>query len=118
MAFLTNIFAGVMFLLGLAGFLSNPSKALSSLIVGVAVGVIFTLIAQLIRKKKRGSLVVLAVAAGLLSLMLVWRVNTTWMAYFGGSSEKLLAATLMSCMLVLSLVMTGLGIITRGLPRK
>jgi len=118
MATITNIYAGLLFVLGLVGFLSNPSKAISSLIVGLIAALVFMGIAALIKRKKRGAYLLLAIIAGLFSLMLVWRTNNTWMAYFGGQSEKLLAAILMSCMLTLSLVMTGLGFIAPGLARK
>lgn len=118
MATITNIYAGLLFLLGLVGFLSNPTKALSSLLVGLVAGLLFTGIAALVRRKKRRAYLWLAIAAGLFSFMLVWRTNNTWMAYFSGHDDKLLAAILMSCMLTLSLVMTGLGLIVPGLVRK
>lgn len=109
MTVVTYIYAALMFLLGLIGFLSNPSKALSSLIVGVGVAIVFALFARFIKRK--GIQTIMTLVAALVSFMLVWRVNMAWMAYFSGSSEKFLAACLMSVMLVLSLVMTGLGII-------
>ena len=115
---ITGIYALSMALIGLIGFLSNPSKAISSLIVGLVAAACFGLVAAFLKKEKRGALTALTLMAGLFSVMLVWRSLSAWQAYFQGNPEKFFVAFLCSVMLLLSLVMSGLGFIFRTEARS
>lgn len=116
MANITYIYAALMFVLGLTGFLSNPDKAISALIVGTITALVFAVLGYFLKKGKKSALNVLIVIGGLLAMMLAWRSSGAWMAYFSGSSDKLVAALLTSGMLLITLVITGLGFTIRKLP--
>lgn len=118
MANLTFLYAALMFILGLIGFLTNPSKAHSALIVGISAALVFTVLGFYVQKGKKIALTWIMILGGLLSMMLVWRANSAWLAYFRGSSDKLAAALLISAMLLITLVITGLGMVTRKLLHK
>ncbi|MEI6531794.1 MAG: hypothetical protein WCN87_03130 [Chlamydiota bacterium] len=118
MANLTYIYAALMFMLGLLGFVSNPTKAMSALIVGAVTAVIFAVLGFYIKKKKKSALTILTVLGALLAMMLVWRTSAAWMAYLTGTDSKLVAALLTSGMLLITLVITGLGVSLSRLARK
>ena len=118
MANLSYIYAALMFILGLFGFLSNPSKAMSALIVGGVTAIIFTVLGLYIKKENKRALTILTFLGALLSIMLVWRTSSAWSAYLMGKESKLMAALLISAMLLITLVITGLGFSLRRRPRK
>lgn len=89
---------------GLVGFLSNPEKAATALISGGTFGTLSMVWGFLLRRDRAWALRAAIATTGFLSLIFAWRSMASWLAYRGGQSEKLVAATLITAMLVASLL--------------
>lgn len=88
---------------GIAGYLSNPEKAATALLSGGTFGTLSMAWGVLLRRghawARRGALA----STGLLAVVFTWRASVGWIAVSAGQSEKLVAAALISAMLVASL---------------
>ena len=92
-------------LAGIAGFLSNPEKAQTALISGGVFGTLSIGIGFLAKRgwgKARGMGLGLA---GFLGAVFLWRASVSWMAVVDGQSEKVVAAALISAMLIASVLL-------------
>jgi len=97
------IFYGVFLIVaGLAGYLSNPAKAATALVSGGTFGAISILLGLTVDRHKLGRISqgVGVVVLGLLSIVFSWRSVVSWLAVANGAQEKLLAASLISSMLL------------------
>ena len=93
-------YGGFLILIGLAGYLSNPEKAKTALISGGTFGLLNIGLGWLaLRGWSRAAPIALGVAV-FLGLVFTWRSIMSWTAVAGGQSEKLVAAALISSMLV------------------
>ena len=98
------IFYGIfLFVLGIIGFLSNPEKAKTALISGGTFGGLSIIWGILYRKGQRWGLLAALATLVLLIVAFTWRAVVSWIAYFGGNPAKLLAAVLITAMLLVSL---------------
>ncbi len=104
-------YAGIMMVLGLIGFLSNPEKAISALIVGLSALVLFGGLGVAVKRRKMWSM---RLSMGLLVLYVIalsLKVTSLWQSVLAGTPDKLLASVLVSLMLVASLAMVGLVVL-------
>jgi uncharacterized membrane protein (UPF0136 family) len=103
---------------GVVGFLSNPQKAATALISGGTFGALSILWGFLLRAGRDWARWAATATTGFLILVFVWRSTASWLAYRGGQSEKLVAATLITAMLAASVV--TLVVLARGIraPRE
>lgn len=89
--------------MGIAGYLSNPERAATAVLSGGTFGTLSMAWGVLLRRghawARRGALV----STGLLAVVFTWRASVGWIAVHAGQSEKLVAAALISAMLVASL---------------
>jgi hypothetical protein len=97
---------------GVVGFLSNPEKAATALISGGTFGALSIAWGFLLRTGRGWARTGAIATTGFLSLVFAWRSTASWLAVIGGKPEKLVAASLISAMLVAS-VMT-LFVLVRG----
>jgi len=89
-------------LAGLAGYLSNPEKAKTALMMGGTFGALQILVGVISSKGWRPARWVGIGVCAFLALPFAWRAYVGWVAVAGGASEKLFAASLISLMLVAS----------------
>ena len=103
---------------GVVGYLSNPEKAATALISGGTFGALSIVWGLLLRSGRDWARWAATATTGFLTLVFVWRSTASWMAYGGGQSEKLVAATLITAMLAASVV--TLAVLARGFrsPRE
>lgn len=104
-------------LIGLLGFLSNPEKARTALISGGTFGSLSLIWGFLVLKRVWWAPTAAAVTTAFLLLVFTWRASVGWIAYFGGESEKLVAASLISLMWLGSLILLGILYAHRRTPR-
>lgn len=97
-------YVAFLFLMGLLGYLSNPEKAATALKSGGLFGGLFLVWALLWAAGKRWALHGALATLGLVTLAFIWRATVGWMAVLGGETGKLIAASLISAMLIASLV--------------
>ena len=104
--------------MGAAGYLSNPEKAATALMSGGTFGVLSMLWGWLMSRGIRWSRWAAFATTTLLVVVFAWRASVSWMAFAGGSTEKLTAAILITLMGTASLVMLGflLAAIVRRTP--
>ena len=100
-------YGAFLILIGLLGYLSNPEKAKTALISGGTFGLLNIGLGVLAGRGWRPAVPIALTVAGLLAIVFSWRSTVTWMAYAGGNADKLVAALLISSMLVASVVMVG-----------
>lgn len=90
--------------MGITGYLSNPEKAATAMLSGGTFGTLSMAWGALLRRghawARRGALA----TTGLLAVVFTWRASVGWLAVHAGQSEKLVAAVLISAMLIASLV--------------
>jgi uncharacterized membrane protein (UPF0136 family) len=94
------LFGAYLLTAGLAGYLSNPAKALTALYSGGLFGLLSIGSGVLL---KRGNQWALKVGLALVLLLIVtfsWRASVGWFAVSNGVSEKLFASALISSMLL------------------
>ncbi len=89
---------------GVAGYLSNPEKAATALLSGGTFGALSMGWGLLLRGGRAWARLAALATTGLLCLVFAWRSTASWLAVLGGHPEKLVAAALITAMLVASLV--------------
>lgn len=103
--------------MGIAGYLSNPEKAATAMLSGGTFGTLSMAWGVLLRRghawARRGALA----TTGLLAVVFTWRASVGWIAVNAGQSEKLVAAALISAMLVASLATLWVLVTSAGDPR-
>jgi uncharacterized membrane protein (UPF0136 family) len=90
--------------IGVVGYLSNPQKAATALISGGTFGALSMAWGLLLRAGRGWALKGAIATTGFLSLVFAWRSIASWMAVINGMPEKLVAASLITAMLVASVV--------------
>ena len=90
--------------IGVVGYLSNPQKAATALISGGTFGALSIAWGLLLRAGRGWALKGAIATTGFLSLVFAWRSIASWMAVINGMPEKLVAASLITAMLVASVV--------------
>jgi len=100
---------------GVGGYLSNPEKAATALLSGGGFGSLSIAWGVLLRRGRAWAGTAALVTTGLLSLVFAWRATAGWMAVSEGRSEKLVAACLVTAMLVASVGMAV--VLGRGMRR-
>lgn len=103
---------------GIAGYLSNPAKAATALVSGGTFGALSMLLGFLLRRGLRWAHVAALATTGFLTLVFSWRSVATWGAVRSGNSEKLVAAWLITAMLVASVVTLGILLRAGKNPRN
>jgi len=98
--------------IGVVGYLSNPEKAATALVSGGTFGALSAAWGLLLRSGRGWARTGAIATTGFLCLVFTWRSVASWLAVLGGRSEKLVAASLITAMLVASLV--TLVILVRG----
>jgi hypothetical protein len=93
-----------LFLMGLLGYLSNPEKAATALKSGGLFGGLSLLWALGWATGRRWALGGALATLVLVTLAFIWRSTVAWLAFVGGDADKLVAACLISAMLVASLI--------------
>lgn len=99
---------------GVVGYLSNPEKAATALASGGTFGGLSLAWGLLLRSGRGWARSAALATTGLLTLVFTWRATVSWLAVFGGQPEKLVAAALITAMLLAS-VMT-LVVLVRAVP--
>jgi hypothetical protein len=102
------IYGFFLILAGLVGFLSNPEKAKTALMLGGTFGLIQIGVGFIARKGWKPAPGIGLGICAFLALTFTWRSIVSWMAFVGGQSEKLFAASLISVMLLASLAAIAL----------
>jgi hypothetical protein len=97
---------------GVVGYLSNPEKAATALVSGGTFGALSIGWGLLLRTGRGWARTGAIVTTGLLSLVFSWRSIASWMAFVNGKPEKLVAASLITAMLVASVA--TLFVLVRG----
>lgn len=87
---------------GLAGYLSNPEKAITALVSGGTFGLISIGLGLAAAWGKSWARPATLGVTGFLSLIFFWRSTVSWMAALGEEPDKKLAAILISLMLLAS----------------
>jgi uncharacterized membrane protein (UPF0136 family) len=98
--------------MGLAGYLSNPDKAVTALMSGGLFGGLSILWGWLMHAGQSWSRWASLATTGLLTAVFVWRANVSWTAVAEGYADKWVAAVLISAMGLASVAM--LGLLTRS----
>lgn len=102
---------------GIAGYLSNPEKAATAVLSGGTFGTLSIAWGLLLRRghawARRGAVA----TTGLLAVVFTWRASVGWIAVAAGQSEKLVAAALISAMLVASLTTLWVLVTSDGRER-
>lgn len=96
-------YGAFVFAMGVLGYLSNPEKAGTALKSGGAVAALSVLWGAIWATGRRWGLIGALVTIGLVTVVFVWRSTVSWLAYLGGDGTKLVAACLITAMLVASL---------------
>ncbi len=93
-------YGGYLLFCGVAGFLSNPERAKTALISGGVFGLLSIASGFLIFKGSGWGIKVGRGILALLAVVFLWRSYASWHSYLAGNSDKLLAAALITSMLV------------------
>jgi uncharacterized membrane protein (UPF0136 family) len=99
---------------GVLGYLSNPEKAATALASGGTFGALSIAWGFLLRSGRGWARTAAIATTGFLSLVFAWRSTASWLAVLGGRPEKLVAAALITAMLLGSVV--TLVVLARGEP--
>ncbi len=91
-----------LFLIGVAGYLSNPEKAKTALMSGGFFGSLSILWGALTRKGMFWALNAAVATTGFITVVFTWRAWVSWSAVMNGQSEKLMAAVLISALWIAS----------------
>ena len=89
---------------GLAGYLSNPTKAVTALFSGGFFGLLSIGSGLLLKNGKLWALKFGFALSTLLIVVFSWRASVGWLAVANGASEKLFASSLITSMLLAALV--------------
>ncbi len=112
------LYGAFLILVGLAGYLSNPEKAKTALMMGGTFGALSILWGVLAARGFAWSRTVALITTCFLTLIFFWRAIMGWVAVVDGKSEKLFAAALISLLLAASVVMLVGLLKARGANRK
>ena len=96
-------YGAFLILAGVTGYLSNPEKAKTALLSGGTFGMLNFGLGWLALRGWRPASAAALANAGFLGLVFTWRATVSWMAFAGGQSEKLVAALIITSMLVATL---------------
>jgi uncharacterized membrane protein (UPF0136 family) len=97
---------------GVLGYLSNPEKAATALLSGGTFGALSAAWGFLLRSGRGWARPAAIATTGFLTLVFTWRSTASWLAVLGGRPEKLVAAALITAMLLGSVV--TLVVLARG----
>jgi len=100
-------YGAFLILIGLLGYLSNPEKAKTALMSGGTFGLLNIGLGLLASRGWRPAVPIALSVAALLAIVFSWRSTVTWMTYADGNSNKLVAALLISSMLVATVLVVG-----------
>lgn len=101
---------------GVAGYLSNPEKAATALASGGTFGALSVGWGVLLRLGRAWARWAAIATTAFLTMVFAWRALASWLAFFGGQPGKLVAAALITAMLVASAV--TLAVLARGAPPR
>ena len=90
--------------IGVVGYLSNPEKAATALISGGTFGALSIAWGFLLRTGRAWARTGAIATTGFLALVFTWRSIASWLAFVNGQAGKLVAASLITAMLVASVV--------------
>jgi len=93
-----------LWVIGLVGYLSNPEKAATALISGGVFGSISILLGVFSGRAPRLFFKLAAAVVAFLLFVFSWRTFVSWQAVLNGQAEKMVAAVLISSMLVASVL--------------
>jgi len=96
-------YGGLLIVIGVIGYLSNPEKAATALLSGGTFGALSILWGGLLRRGTDWARWGALATTGLLTVVFTWRATVGWLAVQGGQPEKLVAAVLITVMGVASL---------------
>lgn len=99
-------------MVGVVGYLSNPEKAATALVSGGTFGALSAAWGALLRSGRGWARWAAIATTGLLTLVFTWRSLASWLAVLGGQPQKLVAAALITAMLLASVV--TLAVLARG----
>lgn len=97
---------------GIAGYLSNPAKAATALLSGGTFGALSMAWGLLLRSGRGWARKAALATTGMLTLVFAWRSLASWRAVLDGHPEKVVAASLITAMLVASVL--TLIVLARG----
>jgi hypothetical protein len=89
---------------GVVGYLSNPERAATALLSGGTFGALSMLWGGLLLRGLAWARSAALATTGFLTAVFAWRATVTWLAFSGGRPEKLVAAALITAMLVASVL--------------
>jgi uncharacterized membrane protein (UPF0136 family) len=92
-------------LIGLIGYLSNPEKAKTALISGGTFGSLSIIWGVLSLRQVGWAVMAAFVTSCFLTLIFLWRASVGWLAVAQGDTTKLVAAALITLMLLASLAL-------------
>jgi len=104
--------------IGVAGFLSNPAKAATALLSGGTFGTLSIILGFLLGRGRGWARTAATATTGFLALVFTWRSAATWLAVRSGQPGKLVAAWLITAMLVASVVTLVVLLRTGRNPRE
>ena len=99
------LYGGFLIICGLLGYFSNPEKAKTALIMGGAFGLLSALWGVLGARGLGWSRMAAIATTALLALACAWRAFVGWSAVAQGAGDKTFAASLITAMLVVSVLM-------------
>jgi uncharacterized membrane protein (UPF0136 family) len=99
------LYGSFLIVMGLIGYLSNPEKAATAVLSGGTFGALSIAWGVLLRRGVRLARWGALATTALLAVVFSWRATVGWLAVLEGSSEKLVAAVLISVMDVASVVL-------------
>jgi uncharacterized membrane protein (UPF0136 family) len=101
----TFLFYGIfLILIGILGYVSNPEKAKTALLSGGTFGLLNIALSFFIDKGAGWPRRLGLGLSSFLSLVFAWRASVSWLAVIQGNDSKVIAASLITLMLVASLV--------------
>jgi uncharacterized membrane protein (UPF0136 family) len=113
-AFVLFAYGAFLILCGVTGYLSNPEKAKTALLSGGTFGALNFGFAWLALREWRPSVAAALCTAVFLGCVFTWRTTVSWMAFAEGQSEKLVAASIITAMLVATLALVAFLLRMRG----
>jgi uncharacterized membrane protein (UPF0136 family) len=90
--------------IGVIGYLSNPERAATALMSGGTFGTLSMVWGVLLRRSQGWARWAALATTGFLTAVFAWRSTVSWLAVYGGQSEKLVAAVLITAMGIASIL--------------